>query len=77
MNITWDPLNFVKSNKFKPIKNICWKEYVKKYNSNIYRAKNNVYMNTTQQGNKSPEEFAEQVVKEADEYNGFNLVGCP
>ncbi|KAG5076332.1 hypothetical protein JHK82_055027 [Glycine max] len=26
------------------------------------------------QGNKSPEEFAEQVVKEADEYNGFNLV---
>jgi len=31
-------------------------------------------MNTTQQGNKSPEEFAEQVVKEADEYNGFNLV---
>ena len=28
----------------------------------------------TQQSKKSPQEFAEQVVKEADEYNGFNLV---
>lgn len=27
-----------------------------------------------QQSNKSPQEFAEQVVREAHQYNGFNLV---
>lgn len=26
------------------------------------------------QSNKSPQEVAEQIVKEADQYNGFNLI---